>query len=296
MEHTFTWTPQYCFCHLKSSLSPKLCLLLLYFGTQWVTAARVNWIWMRHLTSCLPNWLTDWLFLSFFASPSVVSLARCLLTELLPISIRCYKVYLSICLRWSEFMVEWINDPQLWSHLFRSFSVHFLRIRPPHAFQSVSLPSGDIYLVMFACVSILTRSHHCCLVSPHFITCLTDLSVIKHSALLQEAFRAEQNARQLSAPQRICCHERDSFIYRSCPTVPRRQLPHAPENPTAVLSTSEKRAIDLAWAKPFDGNSPLIRYILEVSENSKSRNSQPCVQRLHPSICALYPLCQIAQL
>eukprot|EP00064_Thunnus_orientalis_P007648 superscaffoldBa00000861_g7670 len=47
-----------------------------------------------------------------------------------------------------------------------------------------------------------------------------------------------------------------------------RQLPHAPENPTAVLSTSEKRAIDLAWAKPFDGNSPLIRYILEVSENN----------------------------
>uniref|UniRef100_A0A3Q2G407 Sidekick cell adhesion molecule 2b n=1 Tax=Cyprinodon variegatus TaxID=28743 RepID=A0A3Q2G407_CYPVA len=47
-----------------------------------------------------------------------------------------------------------------------------------------------------------------------------------------------------------------------------RQLPHAPENPTAMLSKSEKRAIDLAWAKPFDGNSPLIRYILEVSENN----------------------------
>uniref|UniRef100_A0A8C7ZCM2 Sidekick cell adhesion molecule 2b n=1 Tax=Oryzias sinensis TaxID=183150 RepID=A0A8C7ZCM2_9TELE len=47
-----------------------------------------------------------------------------------------------------------------------------------------------------------------------------------------------------------------------------RQLPHAPENPTAVLSKSEKRAIDLAWAKSFDGNSPLIRYILEVSENN----------------------------
>ncbi|CAG5904056.1 unnamed protein product [Menidia menidia] len=47
-----------------------------------------------------------------------------------------------------------------------------------------------------------------------------------------------------------------------------RQLPHAPENPIALLSRSEKRAIDLAWAKPFDGNSPLIRYILEVSENN----------------------------
>ncbi|XP_008312564.1 protein sidekick-2 isoform X2 [Cynoglossus semilaevis] len=47
-----------------------------------------------------------------------------------------------------------------------------------------------------------------------------------------------------------------------------RQLPHALENPKAMLSTSEKRAIDLVWAKPFDGNSPLIRYILEVSENN----------------------------
>ncbi|XP_012989296.1 protein sidekick-2 isoform X4 [Esox lucius] len=47
-----------------------------------------------------------------------------------------------------------------------------------------------------------------------------------------------------------------------------RQLPHAPENPAALLSSSEKRAINLTWAKPFDGNSPLIRYILEVSENN----------------------------
>ncbi|XP_033945053.1 protein sidekick-2 isoform X6 [Pseudochaenichthys georgianus] len=47
-----------------------------------------------------------------------------------------------------------------------------------------------------------------------------------------------------------------------------RQLPHAPENPIAVLSTTEKRAINLTWAQAFDGNSPLIRYILEVSENN----------------------------
>lgn len=47
-----------------------------------------------------------------------------------------------------------------------------------------------------------------------------------------------------------------------------RQLPHAPENPVAVLSNTEKRAINLTWAQAFDGNSPLIRYILEVSENS----------------------------
>lgn len=38
----------------------------------------------------------------------------------------------------------------------------------------------------------------------------------------------------------------------------------------ATLSTSERRAINLTWAKPFDGNSPLIRYVLEMSENSKA--------------------------
>ncbi|OCT60398.1 hypothetical protein XELAEV_18046417mg [Xenopus laevis] len=46
-----------------------------------------------------------------------------------------------------------------------------------------------------------------------------------------------------------------------------RQLPHAPENTVAMLSSVESRAINLTWAKPFDGNSPLLRYILEVSEN-----------------------------
>lgn len=44
-----------------------------------------------------------------------------------------------------------------------------------------------------------------------------------------------------------------------------------------MLSPLEKRAINLTWAKPFDGNSPLLRYILEVSENSKGlpRLGQP---------------------
>ncbi|XP_030362261.1 protein sidekick-2 isoform X1 [Strigops habroptila] len=47
-----------------------------------------------------------------------------------------------------------------------------------------------------------------------------------------------------------------------------RQLPHAPESPVAMLSPLEKRAINLTWAKPFDGNSPLLRYVVEVSENN----------------------------
>lgn len=38
----------------------------------------------------------------------------------------------------------------------------------------------------------------------------------------------------------------------------------------ALLSPLEKRAINLTWAKPFDGNSPLLHYVLEVSENSKA--------------------------
>uniref|UniRef100_G1SEF4 Sidekick cell adhesion molecule 2 n=1 Tax=Oryctolagus cuniculus TaxID=9986 RepID=G1SEF4_RABIT len=47
-----------------------------------------------------------------------------------------------------------------------------------------------------------------------------------------------------------------------------RQLPHAPEHPVATLSTAERRAVNLTWTKPFDGNSPLLRYVLEMSENN----------------------------
>ncbi|XP_060146194.1 protein sidekick-2 isoform X3 [Globicephala melas] len=47
-----------------------------------------------------------------------------------------------------------------------------------------------------------------------------------------------------------------------------RQLPHAPEHPVATLSAAERRAVNLTWAKPFDGNSPLIHYVLEMSENN----------------------------
>ncbi|NXK65427.1 SDK2 protein, partial [Sylvietta virens] len=40
------------------------------------------------------------------------------------------------------------------------------------------------------------------------------------------------------------------------------------KSPVAALSPQEKRAINLTWAKPFDGNSPLLRYVVEVSENN----------------------------
>lgn len=127
----------------------------------------------------------DWLFVSFFVPLSAVSF------DWLSVSVHCNKLYLPICLCLSEFMAEWINDPQLWPHLFMSLSVHFLPICLLMPFNLFP-PSGDIDLVLFACVSILTRNHLCCLFLPHFITCLTDLSVMKHSALLQICTRNVQ--------------------------------------------------------------------------------------------------------
>lgn len=56
-----------------------------------------------------------------------------------------------------------------------------------------------------------------------------------------------------------------------------------------MLSTVEKRAINLTWTKPFDGNSPLLRYILEVSENSKALNL-PAIQRCHGAAREAIPM------
>lgn len=51
----------------------------------------------------------------------------------------------------------------------------------------------------------------------------------------------------------------------------------------ATLSTTERRAINLTWAPPFDGNSPLLRYVLEMSENSKgARAGATPVSPTHP--------------
>lgn len=68
-----------------------------------------------------------------------------------------------------------------------------------------------------------------------------------------------------------------------------RQLPHAPENPVALLSATEKRAINLTWAQAFDGNSPLIRYILEVSENSECEMSCPALYATFPRLTLVAP-------
>ena len=51
----------------------------------------------------------------------------------------------------------------------------------------------------------------------------------------------------------------------SCPS----ELPHAPQNLLASLNSSHSHAVQLSWVRPFDGNSPVLYYIVELSENSE---------------------------
>ncbi|KAM4632544.1 protein sidekick-1-like [Discoglossus pictus] len=46
------------------------------------------------------------------------------------------------------------------------------------------------------------------------------------------------------------------------------ELPHSPQNLLAVLDSTNNRAVDLSWVRPFDGNSPILYYVVEVSENN----------------------------
>ncbi|KAJ8253833.1 hypothetical protein COCON_G00204450 [Conger conger] len=46
------------------------------------------------------------------------------------------------------------------------------------------------------------------------------------------------------------------------------ELPHSPRNLQASLNTNDSRKVDLSWVPPFDGNSPLLHYIVELSENN----------------------------
>lgn len=62
----------------------------------------------------------------------------------------------------------------------------------------------------------------------------------------------------------------------------RSELPHSPRSLTARLNDSDSRSVFLSWLRPFDGNSPLLYYVLELSENSK------CVRvwvRVQFSVC-----------
>ncbi|XP_039630055.1 protein sidekick-1 isoform X2 [Polypterus senegalus] len=46
------------------------------------------------------------------------------------------------------------------------------------------------------------------------------------------------------------------------------ELPHSPRNLQAALNDSDRRTVELSWVRPFDGNSPLLYYIVELSENN----------------------------
>ncbi|KAM9770293.1 protein sidekick-1-like isoform 2-T2 [Menidia menidia] len=46
------------------------------------------------------------------------------------------------------------------------------------------------------------------------------------------------------------------------------ELPHSPRSLTARLNDSDSRSVRLSWLRPFDGNSPLLYYVLELSENN----------------------------
>ncbi|XP_028829120.1 protein sidekick-1 isoform X2 [Denticeps clupeoides] len=46
------------------------------------------------------------------------------------------------------------------------------------------------------------------------------------------------------------------------------ELPHSPRNLQASLNETDSRTVHLSWVRPFDGNSPLLYYIVELSENN----------------------------
>lgn len=52
------------------------------------------------------------------------------------------------------------------------------------------------------------------------------------------------------------------------------ELPHSPQNLVATLNSSYSRSVMLSWVRPFDGNSPVLYYVVELSENSKSNTSE----------------------
>ncbi|KAK7162105.1 hypothetical protein R3I94_004680 [Phoxinus phoxinus] len=46
------------------------------------------------------------------------------------------------------------------------------------------------------------------------------------------------------------------------------ELPHSPRNLQVSLNETDSRTVLLSWVRPFDGNSPLLHYIIELSENN----------------------------
>ncbi|MGH0129283.1 UNVERIFIED_CONTAM: hypothetical protein FKN15_038666 [Acipenser sinensis] len=52
------------------------------------------------------------------------------------------------------------------------------------------------------------------------------------------------------------------------PRVSVSELPHSPRNLQASVNVSDSRTVGLSWVPPFDGNSPLLYYVVELSENN----------------------------
>ncbi|KAK1343614.1 hypothetical protein QTO34_016394 [Cnephaeus nilssonii] len=46
------------------------------------------------------------------------------------------------------------------------------------------------------------------------------------------------------------------------------ELPHPPQNLLARLDAAHSHAVLLSWVRPFDGNSAVLRYVVELSENN----------------------------
>uniref|UniRef100_A0A8C2RZL3 Sidekick cell adhesion molecule 1 n=1 Tax=Capra hircus TaxID=9925 RepID=A0A8C2RZL3_CAPHI len=63
------------------------------------------------------------------------------------------------------------------------------------------------------------------------------------------------------------------------------ELPHSPQNLVASLNPAHSHAVVLSWVRPFDGNSPVLYYIVELSENSKSRHDGVAVGDNQISSC-----------
>ncbi|KAJ3614753.1 hypothetical protein NHX12_018323 [Muraenolepis orangiensis] len=55
------------------------------------------------------------------------------------------------------------------------------------------------------------------------------------------------------------------------------ELPHSPHSLVVQLNDSDSRSMHLSWLRPFDGNSLLLHYLLELSENSKCVCPSVCV-------------------
>lgn len=67
---------------------------------------------------------------------------------------------------------------------------------------------------------------------------------------------------------RLTVHSHVRFSFLFLPSDP-SELPHPPQNLLASLNSSHSHAAVLSWVRPFDGNSPVLYYIVELSENSE---------------------------